>query len=417
MTISLPESAGTRSGAAWRSAPRMAGGDPLDGRGAAAGRRRLARIDQAALRQMERERAEAAAVVGNAALGIRHRTHGEARGGIRSGRHAVERPAHLRRGAGEIAGHPAVGDRHRDLDAHQPVQLDAVVVEVVHMAIGARPQAAQRLARHRLGAVQQFVEQRQQFVAPEVAGQLAKPSRADRAGGDLRVDVAHQHVRHAHVLPQHRDQRVVQRVAATELQQRDANAFLEDLGGVGRRGARRHAADVLVMRHRRADRDHASVGEHRHHDGDVRQMRAAEIGVVEDPDVALAHRLERHVVQQPSHHRRQRAEMHRDGERLRQCLALQREQAGRGVQAFLHDGGEGAAHQRELHLVGDAVELVAQHFERDRIDVHAQPRVSRRLPLSSTVPRQPGSTSVVVSSCSTIAGPAKVRPAGIAARW
>ncbi len=44
------------------------------------------------------------------------------------------------------------------------------------------------------------------------------------------------------------------------------------------------------------------------------------------------------------------------------------EQRGGGVQPFLDDRREGAAHQRELHLVGDAVQLVAHHLQRDRID-------------------------------------------------
>ena len=54
-------------------------------------------------------------------------------------------------------------------------------------------------------------------------------------------------------------------------------------------------------------------------------------------------------------------------------------------------------------------------YHRAAAGVHRSP-LSRRLPLSSTMPRQPGSTSVVVSFCSTIAGPANVRPGGIAAR-
>jgi hypothetical protein len=81
---------------------------------------------------------------------------------------------------------------------------------------------------------------------------------------------------------------------------------------------------------------------------------------------------------------------------------------------FLDDGREGAAQQRRLHLVGDAVELVANDFDRDGVEGFGlclgrhgwfpPSAVMIRVPSAATIARQPGSIRVVVSGCSTIAG-------------
>ena len=121
----------------------------------------------------------------------------------------------------------AVTDRHRNLDADQLVELDSVVVEIIHMAIGAGLQTAQCLTCHQFRSVQQFVEQRQQFVASEAAGKFAQAPRADRAGGDLCVESPISTSGRRTFCRSIAISVVVQRVAAAELQQRDADAFLD----------------------------------------------------------------------------------------------------------------------------------------------------------------------------------------------
>src|SRR5262249_48229810 len=121
----------------------------------------------------------------------------------------------------------------------------------------------------------------------------------------------------------------------------------------------------------------------------------------------------------------ERREMNRDRDRLRKRLALQGEQAGGSVEALFYDRRARAFEQRQLHLVGDAVELVTHHLDGDRIERRCLPRIrlhqlfvrsSTRLPTRSTRPAQPGTMSVVVSSCSTRAGPVKLSPVCMAAR-
>src|SRR5215472_11141923 len=72
--------------------------------------------------------------------------------------------------------------------------------------------------------------------------------------------------------------------------------------------------------------------------------------------------------------------MDRDRAALRQGRAVEREQARRRVESFLDDRRERAAQQRRLHLVGDAVELVAGDVDGDRVEFsHAAVLTSRAL--------------------------------------
>src|SRR6185437_15982174 len=101
------------------------------------------------------------------------------------------------------------------------------------------------------------------------------------------------------------------------------------------------------------------------------------------------------------------AEMHRDVLGLAQRVALGVEQRGRTVPPLLDVGGVAGPHQRLAHLLGDRGEGAADHLDGDRIDarnVHADASRMRFI-YGSTKALMPGSTTVVASICSTIAGP------------
>ncbi|MEJ0067798.1 MAG: hypothetical protein WDO24_02600 [Pseudomonadota bacterium] len=175
--------------------------------------------------------------------------------------------------AGEIELDRAVGDRHRHLDPDRRVEIDAVIVEEIDVAEGALRQRLDGGPRHHLGAAQQLAEQDRQRVLAMAVGELANAPRADRAGGDLSVEIAHEHVRDADVLAQHAHQRVVHFAGIAQLDWRNPDALLEDLGGIGRHRAGRHAADILVMGHRPRIGDDAAAMEDRDDDGEIRQVR------------------------------------------------------------------------------------------------------------------------------------------------
>ena len=97
-------------------------------------------------------------------------------------------------------------------------------------------------------------------------------------------------------------------------------------------------------------------------------MRAAVVRVVQQERVAVAHALGRKGAHDALGRALERAQVDGDGRGLGDGLAADIEERRGGVEAFLDDGRGGALEQRQLHLVGDGLEPVAQHFQEDGID-------------------------------------------------
>ena len=174
------------------------------------------------------------------------------------------------------------------------------------------------------------------------------------------------------------------------------------------------------MAHRARQRRGAPLREDRDGERDVRQVRAAVIGIVQQKGVAVLHALGWKRAHDPLRRELQRAQVDGDGRRLRDGLSLDAEERRRGVEPFLHNRRGRTLEQRELHLVGDGVQAVAQHLEQDGVDgdaAHAvTPLLRRRLPERSTSAVCPGGITVVVSACSTMAGPDTRAPTASRAR-
>ena len=190
------------------------------------------------------------------------------------------------------------------------------------------------------------------------------------------------------------------------------------------------AAHVGPMAARLRVGDHLVADEDRPDDARVVEVRAARVGVVDQEHVAgmdvarelLDHGLRRVV---------QRADV--DGDVL---IALHDRVAARiaqrrGEVARIDDEGVAGAQDLLAHLVDRVDERVLQHLEGDRVErcdpargrrrrrgahVPASSSCMRMLSHSSTSARQPGGTTTVESSCSTIAGPWIVVPAEIVGR-
>ncbi len=84
------------------------------------------------------------------------------------------------------------------------------------------------------------------------------------------------------------------------------------------------------------------------------------------------------------------------------------EDAAREVEHLADDRRVGRAVLDDRHLLGDRRERAVQDLLRDRVDRH--PRSSSSVPPGAPRSVQPGGTVTVESSCSTIAGPAMMRP-------
>ncbi len=92
----------------------------------------------------------------------------------------------------------------------------------------------------------------------------------------------------ANVERQEIEQVVAQLAGLVELDRRNAQAFLKDLGSARVIGAMGGAADVALMRAHDGPEQPPFAGKDRHEDGEVRKMAAAMIGIVEQDDVARA---------------------------------------------------------------------------------------------------------------------------------
>ena len=126
----------------------------------------------------------------------------------------------------------------------------------------------------------------------ELGKQSRQPPLAEMRRAQHRGEVAAEFAGVADVQRQQIEQIVAQLAGFIELDRRDAQAFLIDLGGGGIIGAMGGAADVALMRAHDGPEQPLVAGEDRHEGGQVRQMAAAMIGIVEQDDVARLHVLE-----------------------------------------------------------------------------------------------------------------------------
>ena len=149
----------------------------------------------------------------------------------------------------------------------------------------------------------------------------------------------------------------------------DAQAFLEDLGGVGAVAAGRDAAHVEVMAERADDRHEHAVHEDGSEGEDVGDVLPAAIRVVGDDDVALVPLVGLDEVAQdrlqPGAHR---VQVLRDTGRLSHVVAVGGEDGGRVVEQFADDRGAAGAPNGDIHLGGGGCERVAHDLQLDRAD-------------------------------------------------
>ena len=195
---------------------------------------------------------------------------------------------------------------------------------------------------------------------------------AGRQRRGLRLDVADALVGDADVRQDDRQDLVVDRAALVELDRRQPQTFLLDLGRVGREAARHHAAGVGPVAGVGEPAPRLAGAEERLHELHVHQVRAAEVRVVDDEDVA---RLERDLQALHALDHRLHRELHRADEHRQAELALRDQLAGRqvvdavgAVERLGDHRAERAAHEGEVHLVADLLQAVLKHAERDRVD-------------------------------------------------
>ena len=205
---------------------------------------------------------------------------------------------------------------------------------------------------------------------PNSSSKRAKPPLADPGRADHRREVAAELARVTDVQDDRLEHVGAQRAGVVELERRDPDALLPDLGRAGVVGAVGGAADVALMRAVDRPEREALAVEHRDEGGEIRQVVAAVVGVVEQIDVARADRAAKAVVhrfRRPG----QRADVDRHVLGLRDQAALGIADGGREIAARVDDLGVRGAQHRLAHLLGDRVQAMLDHGDRDRIDLDA----------------------------------------------
>ena len=208
-------------------------------------------------------------------------------------------------------------------------------------------------------------------------------------------------LRDGHVAALEQRARLVLEEAAAldELDVVELHALFLDARRERRHRARRRPADVGVVA-ARADvegrplllsrvRQRAGVRAFevdRRDDGDVGQVRAAVVRVVERVHVAALHRAgvaRDHGLDRLAH----RAEVHRHVRRVGDQVAVGVEEGAREVEPLLDVHRVGRVLQLQAHLLGDVHEEVVEDLEQDRIDRRADraPRLARHRALEDEV--------------------------------
>ena len=219
--------AGIRSFIAGASALQPELDQQVDRHVVARGRRRLLDGEHRALRDDHRQRPEAALV--DRILRRRQALDEQAARADRDRVAAVERPDHLRVGAGEVDRHRAVADRDRHLHAHRRVERDAVVVEVADGRVDAGRNCRERGPRAALGLLQVDARRVEHGLATVLREDLLEVRLAGAAHRDHRLHVLERAALDADVRADDAHHLFVQLAAARKPHRLEAQPFLTEL--------------------------------------------------------------------------------------------------------------------------------------------------------------------------------------------
>ncbi len=373
-------------------------------------RRGRAGVHQRAFGQADLDAAEGALVLGQVGLEERGERHEHRRGAV--GHRAVLEAAHLRRSAGEIDDQAPVLHRQGDGDPGVD-RLEAIVVDRLLGPPHALGQAVDAGAEAAVGMRQHALEEIAGAVGAQLLDQQREPLGADAGRADHGAQVAVERLGQAGVEHEEAPQVVARPAALDQLQHRQPDAFVEDLGGRRIVGARRAAADVGLMGAVAGEGDQRSGREHRPRDHPVRQVIAARgVGIVQQEHVfGFDGILE--VAQDGAHGEAAAAGMDGNAVGLAdQDAARVGDEAGEVV-ALAEDRRARRARHHPAHLVRDVVQPVLHQRQGHGIEfgAHTTPPIwTRKSSRRSTSRMSRGPTKAVMVRSSTSKGPSSRQP-------
>jgi hypothetical protein len=229
-----------------------------------------------------------------------------------------------------------------------------------------RRETAHERARQPLGPVHQLAGAAPQLVLAVLGREREQALLPDAVGGPLRQQVALALGRTAHVGEDEGQGLALERAGAHQVQRRDAQALAVDVLGARHR-AGDGAAHVGVVRAVGAEeiRPRAPGQEHGRDDGQVGQVRAAAVGIVEQHGVARSHR---HALDRGLDAHRRRAQVDRQVRGLADHAPAAVEERAGEVAPLADVGRERGAQERRAHLLGRGREQVLEHVEAQRIE-------------------------------------------------
>ena len=268
-----------------------------------------------------------------------------------------------------------LGDAGADMDV---VGAVAIVVEKRLALVDAILPAGNDRPHQALGTVENGRDRRMRRRRAELGEQLSEPALADARRADHGREIAAEVAGMAHIEHDHLVDVLAPLALLVELQRRNADAFLVDLGGAGVVGAVRGAADVALVRAVDRPEGKTVVVEDRDEGREVRQMIAAPVGVVEQVDVTGADRAFEKLMHRLGR-KRQSADVDRHMLRLRDQATLGIAQRGREIAAGVQDLRVGRAQHGLAHLLDDGAKSMLDHGDGDRINgkAHAETRPGR----------------------------------------
>ena len=265
----------------------------------------------------------------------------------------------------EVGGELVAGDRHPHPDLDR-FRADAVAVDEVREAPGAVRQGGDLGTGAPLGVLDDVAHVAVETVDAVVGGERQQVLLALLQGRHLRQQVAVHERRHAHVAADDPPHGVVALTGGDELERRQPQPLLVDLGVVAGVAAGHAAADVGVVGDHAQPGDEGAFGEHGLEQEDVGQVAGAGVGIVAGqdvprPDVPLEHGQD--AVQGGLHG----SHVERQGQPLGHLLAGGVEHGGGEVHAVLDDGRAGGAHHGHRHAVGGGHQRAADDLAGDRV--------------------------------------------------
>ena len=252
--------------------------------------------------------------------------------------------------------------QHR-VQAARVIELEVVLVHV--LAVG---QLADTLAHPSFGAVEIHRDAGEHGVPAVLRNQPLDALLRHPAGPERRFEVAEPFLGQPHVAQQQAHHPFVAPSALVELDRGDADPLLVDAGREPGVAARGHSSHVGPVGANRGEDEQLPAGEDREEHGDVVQVGAAAIGVVEHDDVAVVD-VAFEVLHGAAHRPRHGHYVPGMVVGLRHHLRRRVEQRAREVVEFVDHRGERGADDRRPHLLDDGAQPLAHDLEGDGVDV------------------------------------------------